>query len=957
MFASAARSISLTLIAVACVGSCACASLAAEGHWAYQTPRRPVVPDFALDANVREPLDAFIQAELARHNLKPAAEADRATLLRRLSLVLHGLVPAPAEVAAFVRDPAPDAYERQVDRLLASPLYGQRMASDWLDLARYADTHGYHADTERQQWRWRDWVVEQLNAGQRFDQFALEQLAGDLLPGATISQRIATGFNRNHRMSGENGAIPEELLAEYAMDRVATTGTAFLGQTFACARCHDHKYEPLSQREFFSLVAIFNSLEESPLVIKQASVEPRLRAPTREQQAELDQLAFRLSTTQAALQARATAAAAVQRRWEQHAVGGELSSPPAEMAIHLPLDKANKDRTPDLARPQHAAKIYGTPEFSPGKFDEALLCGGSTYLELPHWAALTSESSWTLSAWIKPTTRDEMPLVAQVDEVLFFRGVDWSIVDGQVQVRLTQRRGGEELMIRSKETVELHRWQHLAVVFDAKNPLNAKLTRNGKPLETETVGKLPAEGFAAAGPLRVGGLSAELAFRGLIDDVRLYARALSPSEIELLAGGNPIADIVGLPAEKRTAEQQQTLARYYLEHHDAEHQRLSAVLQALRARRDLLLQQIPSVIVTQELPQPRPTFVLNGGQYDQPGERVERGTPAYLSQQAKLGRTDRLGFARWLIDPQHPLTGRVAVNRAWQQVFGQGLVTTPDDFGIRGSKPSHPELLDWLAREFVDTGFDPKRLHRRLVTSATFRQRSDLTAEHLQLDPANRWLARFPRQRLRAEAIRDSALMAAGLINFAHGGPGVKPYQPFDMWKELSYYPNDFSAQTYDTTSGGAMYRRSVYLFWKRNAPPLNLITFDATNRETCTVVRSRTNTPLQALVLLNDPTFVEAARVLAARVLAAKAQTTSERIDRLLLLVLSRKATDEERKLLEQQLTADLAHYQTNLAAAEKLLQVGQAHVPLELLASELAAWTNLAAVVMNLDEALTNH
>ena len=950
MFASAARSISIVII-------CCAIARADEIHWAYRTPARPPVP--TCNPAAREPLDAFIHAELPRHGLQPSPVADRRTLLRRLTLVLHGLAPLPEEVEAFVRDAAPDAYEQQVDRLLAAPAYGQWMASDWLDLARYADTHGYHADTERQQWRWRDWVIEQLNAGQPFDHFALEQLAGDLLPNATLSQRIATGFNRNHRMSGENGAIPEELLVEHALDRVVTTGTAFLGQTWVCARCHDHKYERFSQREFYGLVGFFNSLDESPLVIKQASVEPRLRAPTREQQTELDQLSFRLTATQAALQQRAAAAHADQLRWETCAKtgAGELTSPPAGMAVHLPLDFGEKELTPDLARPQQPAKIDGIAEFSTGKFGEALLGDGKTFLEMPHWPAVTGNQSFTLSAWVFPTTRDELSIVAQVDDVLFFRGVDWTVVDGRLQLRLAHRRGSDELIFRSEETIELSRWQHLAVVFDAKNPSEVQLWRNGKRLEVEVSGKLPTESFAAAGPLRIGGLTAESGFRGLLDEIRLYARPLSPSEVELLAGGNPIADIVRLPAEKRTAEQQQTLARYYLEHHDPEHQRLSGLLQVLRARRDLLLQQIPSVIVAQELPQPRPTFVLTGGQYDQLGERVERATPAYLSQQAKLARADRLGFARWLIDPQHPLTGRVAVNRAWQQVFGSGLVTTPDDFGLRGARPSHPELLDWLAREFVDTGWDPKRLHRQLVTSATFRQQSNLTAAAQLNDPDNRWLARFGRQRLPAEAIRDVALQAAGLIDHAHGGPGVRPYQPGDLWKELSYYPNDLSAQLYRTTTGPAMYRRSVYLFWKRNAPPLNLTTFDAPNRETCVVQRSRTNTPLQALVLLNDPTFVEAARLLATRVLTKEERSIADRLDRLFLFVLARTATAAERELLQQQLTADLEHYAHEPAAAKKLLDVGQAAAPLHLPAAELAAWTNLAAVVLNLDEALMNH
>lgn len=427
--------------------------------------------------------------------------------------------------------------------------------------------------------------------------------------------------------------------------------------------------------------------------------------------------------------------------------------------------------------------------------------------------------------------------------------------------------------------------------------------------------------------------------------------------MELLAGGNPLAEIVQLPAAKRTAEQQQTLTRYYLEHRDADYRRLSETLQTLRSRRELLLKTVPSVTVMQELPEPRPTFVLVNGQYDQPGERVARQTPAYLSQQAQLPTKDRLGFARWLVDPQHPLTGRVAVNRAWEQVFGAGLVSTPDDFGVRGAPPSHPELLDWLTREWIDGGWDSKRLHRQLVNSAAFRQRSEISPAAAASDPGNRWLARYSRTRLSAEAIRDSALQASGLLNAAHGGHGDRPYQPGDLWKELSYYPNDFSAQLYSQSNGASLYRRSVYLFWKRNSPPVNLTTFDAPNRDTCTVARSRTNTPLQALVLLNDPTFVEAARVLAARVLASEATGAKERMDELWLHVVGRPATAAEQAILLRQLAADAAFYRANPAEGLRLLRVGQAPAPRELDVAELAAWTNLATVVLNLDEAITNH
>ncbi|WP_425617282.1 DUF1553 domain-containing protein [Anatilimnocola sp. NA78] len=943
--------------------ACTCALIAgasiqaAEPHWAYLTPQRPTVPSFSQPEKVRGPIDAFLRQELAKHKLEPNAEADRGTLLRRVTLALHGLFPELAELDAFEQSQAPDAYEQQVDRLLASPRYGQHLASDWLDLARYADTHGYHADTEREQWRWRDWVIEQLNAGQPFDQFTLEQLAGDLLPNATLSQRIATGFQRNHMLNDENGAIPAEFLAEHAIDRVNTTGTVWLGQTWGCARCHDHKYEPISQREFYGLMAFFNSVDEPALLARQTAAKPRLAAPTREQQEDLNRLNARIASLQQLLSTRAASSAADQTRWESQLGDENLQAPPANAAVHLPLDVVKDNLTADDARTNKPARVRGTATTAAGQIGNALLLNGQTSLELPHVPALAGDGSWTLSAWIFPTTEDDMSLVAQVDDVLYQRGWEWSLHEGALQVRLTQRRGEDELVVRAKQPVALRRWQHVAARYDQRQPGKVQLWLNGKPLETETTGKLPAAGFVAGGPLRVGGTEHDDGWRGMLDEVRLYARTLSDSELQLLSGGNPLASLLRVKAAERSPSQQATVRQYYLENHDAEYRRLNESLRAEIARHDLFQQQIPTVLVMQELPEPRPTFVLQNGQYDQPGERVQRHAPEYLSQQVKLARQDRLGFARWLIDGQHPLTGRVGVNRAWQQIFGAGLVTTPDDFGLRGAKPSHPELLDWLAREWVDGGWDTKRLHRQLVSSAAFRQQSETSAALATADPENRWLARGPRQRLSAEAIRDSLLAAAGLLNAAQGGPGTKPYQPGDLWKELAFDTNELSAQTYVPGTGGQLYRASVYLFWKRSSPPVNLTTFDAPNREKCTASRSRTNTPLQALVLLNDPTFVEAARVLATRVLREKEATTEARLNRMARLVLSRKVTAAERDLLQKQLAADLEHYNREPTAADQLLHVGQAHLPPDLSHPELAAWTNLAAVLLNLDETITNH
>ena len=957
MFTRARRYRWCMLGAVALACTCALVASAAEPHWAYLTPQRPAIPAFSQPEKVRGAIDAFLQQELAKHRLEANSEADRGTLLRRVTLALNGLLPELAELDEFERSQAPDAYEQQVDRILASPWYGQHLASDWLDLARYADTHGYHADTEREQWRWRDWVIEQLNAGQPFDQFTLEQLAGDLLPHATLSQRMATGFQRNHMLNDENGAIPAEFLAEHAIDRVNTAGTVWLGQTWGCARCHDHKYEPFSQREFYGLMAFFNSIEEPALLAKRTVATPRLPAPMREQQVQLDRLDQQISAWRRSLVLRAENSAADQLQWEERLSGESLNAPPGDAVVYLPLDVVKDNLTADDARSEKPARLRGTASSIGGQIGNALLLNGQTSLELAHVPALAGEGSWTLSAWIFPTTEDDMSLVAQIDEELYHRGWEWSLHEGLLQLRLTQRRSEDELVVRAKEPVALRRWQHVAVRYNHRQPGKVQLWLNGKQLEIETFGKLPATGYIAGGPVQIGGTGHDDGWRGMLDEIRLYARPLSDSELQLLSGGNPLASILRVKPAARTVQQQAAVRQYFLENHDAEYRRLSALLRAEVARRDLLQQQVPTVLVMQELPEPRPTFVLLNGQYDQPRERVQRHTPEYLSQQVKLARQDRLGFARWLIDPQHPLTGRVGVNRAWQQIFGTGLVTTPDDFGLRGAKPSHPALLDWLAREWVDRGWDTKRLHRQLVSSAAFRQQSDISPVQETTDPQNRLLARGPRQRLSAESIRDSLLGAAGLLNGAHGGPGARPYQPGDLWKELALDINELSAQTYVPSTGGQLYRRSVYLFWKRSSPPVNLTTFDAPSREKCTASRSRTNTPLQALVLLNDPTFVEAARELATRVLRAKEPTPEAHMNRMSRLVLSRKVTPAERELLLKQLHADLEHYNREPAAAEQLLHVGQAHLPPDLSHPELAAWTNVAAVLLNLDETITNH
>ncbi|MCI0639394.1 MAG: PSD1 and planctomycete cytochrome C domain-containing protein [Gemmataceae bacterium] len=681
-------------------------------HWAFVAPKRPSLPKVNA-AWPRNGIDRFILARLQSEKLQPSPEADRVTLIRRLTLDLTGLPPTPMEVDAFIADKNPDAYEKLVDRLLSSPHYGERMAVDWLDAARFADTHGYHIDSGRDMTRWREWVIEAFNRDLPFDQFTVDQLAGDLLPDATLPQKIASGFNRNHMINFEGGAIPEEYLNNYIVDRVNTTATVWLGLTMTCAQCHDHKYDPISQKEFYQLYAFFNNVPESGLDGAKGNAAPLLSLPTKEQK-------------------------------------------------------------------------------------EAL----------------------------------------------------------------------------------------------------AKLD----------------------------------------------------TEIESLAASVKKADAAA-------KEQKDQLTR-------------------LQKERDKLRQLIPSTMVMQDIAKPRDTHLLVRGEYNKKAGKVQAGVPAALTPLPKDAPPNRLGLARWLVDPSHPLMARVIVNRYWQLFFGTGLVKTVEDFGAQGELPSHPELLDWLAVEFMqpspvgaapvrkrdsagddnDLSWSTKRLVRLIVTSATYRQSSKVTSALVSRDPENRLLARGPRFRLQAEFIRDQALAVSGLLNREIGGKSVSPYQPAGLWQELHSRGDskNWTAQFFVQSKGKDLYRRTMYTFWKRTSPPPQLATFDAPDREVCTVRRSRTNTPLQALVLMNDPTYVEAARKLAERLLK-EAQTTDDRLTLAFRLATARTPGEKELGVLRGVLEKQLARYRQNEEAALKLLAVGESPRDERIAPAELAAWTMVSSVILNLDETIT--
>jgi len=740
-----------------------------EPHWSFVAPRRPDMPEVKHSSAVRNPIDRFILRRLEREGLDPSAEADRATLIRRVTLDLTGLPPTLAEIDNFLADDSPEAYERVVDRLLDSPHYGEHMARYWLDAARYGDTHGLHLDNERSLWPYRDWVIKAFNSNMPFDQFTVEQLAGDLLPNATVDQLVATGFNRCNVTTGEGGTIEEEFRVRYAVDRVETTSAVWLGLTLGCAVCHEHKYDPVTQKEFYQLFAYFNSLTEQPLDRNVLLPPPVVKVATPEQQARLDELRGRIG----------------------------------------PIEKSIQDALAQVSytdpRESAAGAAPGAPQPAP---TESLL-------------------SW-----------EEAQRAAQKPE-------------------------------------------------------------------------LP----------------------------------------------KPVLEAVRVERAQRTPEQQQRVRDYYLEHvysgTRATFEPLHKSLAAARTEHEQYDASIPSSMIMQDAPERRQAYLLIRGAYDRPGEKVEPGVPAALPPLPADAPPNRLALARWLVDPAHPLTARVTVNRFWQQYFGLGIVKTAEDFGSQGEWPSHPDLLDWLATEFIESGWNVKRLQKLIVMSGTYRQSSHVTPEKLQIDAENTLLARGPRFRMDAEMVRDTALHLSGLLVTKIGGRSVKPYQPAGLWEAISYTSSNTAK--FEKDAGDALYRRGLYTFWKRTSPPPSLMTFDAPSREACTVRRSRTNTPLQALVLMNDEQYVEAARHFARRIVKEGGASPEERIVYGFRLATARSPRADEIQVLRQILDQQSEEFARDAEAAEKLLGVGDSPRDPSFDARELAAWTMIANLLLNLDETVT--
>lgn len=916
-------------------------------HWAFVVPQAGSLPTTQHSTWARNPIDTFVLAGLEAAGLQPAAEADRRTLIRRVSLDLTGLPPSSSAVQAFIDDASPDAWEKVIDRLLASPAYGEHMAVAWLDAARYADTSGYQNDGPRSMWRWRDWVIDAFNRNLPFDQFTIEQIAGDLLENPTLEQRIATGFNRNHRGNAEGGIIPEEYQVEYVADRVDTTFAVWQGLTMGCARCHDHKYDPLRQKEYYQVFAWFNNLPESGRAIKEGNSPPLIKAPLPAQQQQLAQFDEQIRLSEELTRDLRPSLTAAARKWQ--ATGAATAEPDwsvtAGLVSHFPFSGNLHDEVTQAdARVESGAAAW--TERGTG---QAVVLDGSSVINAGETAGFGYFDRFTLAAWVRPEISTGT-LISKMVPVEHGEGYYVHLQEGRVQVNLVKRWLDDSIRVESQAVIPAGRWSHLAVVYDGSRLASGiRLYINGTevPLEVR-LDRLNQTFAVKLEPLRVGG--GQSAFRGALADLRIFGRDLSAAEVELLSVFETVAAIAELPEQEWTDPQQRKLEMAFLERHAESRVREAfEQLSSLRRQRRDLDDQIPTVMVMQELPVPRKTHVLLRGQYDRPGDLVQPGVPAAFAGNFLSHHNNRLDLAKWLVSSENPLTARVAVNRFWQRYFEHGLVRTAEDFGVQGEAPSHPELLDWLAVEFMRSGWDIKALQRLIVTSATYRQSSIQSPRQQSPDPENRLLARGARRRLSAETIRDQALFLSGLLSPKIGGPSVKPYQPEGLWQEIA------TDTAYVQSQGEDLYRRSLYTYWKRTVSPPMMVTFDATSRESCVFNRSRTNTPLQALVLMNDVTFIEAARVMAQQELRQMAGTPRERIERLFRLVTARIPAPRELEILHSRYLQNLETYRQQPAAASDLVHVGEFPVDPALDVTELAALTTVASVLLNLDEVIT--
>ena len=925
-----------------------------KAHWAFVPIERKVPPPVEDgDHWIENPIDMFVLARLNAEGIAPAPRANKETLLRRVTLDLTGVPPTIEELDAFLADDGPDAYERAIDRLLASPGYGEHMAARWLDVARYADTFGYQTDFEMYVWPWRDWVIDTFNRNMPYDQFMTWQLAGDLLPDATQEQRLATTFNRLHRQTNEGGSIPEEFRVAYVVDRTNTFATAFLGVTMQCAQCHDHKFDPISQKDYYSLFAFFDDIDESGMYsfFTRTTPSPGMFLLTDEEEARKAELARAVDEARSARDAEAGAARDRFTAWLN-----DPARPVPEPApvVALPFETIEEGKTANIANAEASVTVAEGVALEPGAIGQAARFDGEAIVDCVDQARFERTQPFSLSLWVKTEEHPEHVVVchttmASLDAAS--RGYELLLEDGRPTVGLTHYWPGNAIRIEAREAIPTGQWVHLAVTYDGtSSAAGVRIYQNGAPMAVDVIRDNLFKTILYDEPDKGPGLKLAARFRDVgfkdsgIDEFRVYDRPLSCAEVAALALNQPVADrIASLLAD--AAQHDDALFDYYLHAVDGPYKDAAARFQQCAQEENAFLTGLREIMVMEDMAEPRQAYVLSRGAYDAPAEPVEPATPDSILPYPENLPRNRLGLAQWLTDPANPLTARVAVNRYWQMFFGRGLVETQEDFGTQGRAPTHPKLLDWLASEFMNSGWNVQELQKLILLSATYRQDSRPRPDLAERDPLNELLACGPRQRLTAEAIRDSALAASGLLVEKRGGPSVYPYQPGDIWR-------DASQVSYTEATGEGLYRRSMYTFWKRTVPPPSMLSFDAVAREVCVVRREVTATPLQSLILLNDPQYVEAARVLASRALSAAPEDLDGRIEQIFRALVSREPTSDEVAVLRQAYDEQRDYYLEHPDKAVGILNVGETPAPEGVVDAEAAATAAVAQVIMNLDE-----
>jgi hypothetical protein len=904
-------------------------------HWSLTPlPKTVTVPN-----NRSLPIDAFIHERLKAQGLAMSPAATKEAWLRRVTFDLTGLPPTIAEIDAFTKDTSKQAWNTVLDRLFRSPRYGERMASDWLDLARYADTYGYQSDQPCAMWPYRDWVIDAFNRNLRYDLFLTEQLAGDLLPNPKLSQRVATAFNRLHMQNEEGGIIEEEFRVAYVVDRVNTFGTAFLGQTFECSRCHDHKYDPITQKDYYSLFSFFQNIDESGQTshFTKSMNTPTLLLPTPPQEAQIAILQFKVKQAEAELKSAHTAGHAAFAKWKAERADVEVMKGVTDNFAFFNMKDGQVPNATSADVKKKPGKAHESPMVD-GKF---VRLNGENGFDLGGVGHFSRSDPFSLEIKIKAESFVPRAVILHHSKAPIdagSRGYELLLENGRLAFGLHHMWPGNAVKVRTRKPIANNQWTRIVVTADGSGTAaGMRIYANGWPAEVDVIRDQLTKDITYPGgepPLQVGYRFRDNGFKnGCVTALTIYDRAVTPYEVAT-SNTDDVVDV--------TADQERD---FYLSAYDQPSLKALEKLKAARKELAKFIEPIPEIMVMSELPTPKPAFVLKRGAYDSPGEAVTADTPKSLPAFKSEFARNRLGLALWLREPDHPLTARVMVNRLWQQMFGRGLVESSDNFGSTGTPPTHPELLDWLARDFVDHGWDIQRTLRMIATSDAYRQSSRTTPEVRAKDPYNLLLARAPVRRLSAEMLRDQALFTSGLLQEKQGGPSVFPYQPAGLWNDAMGRP------PYPQSKGFDLYRRSLYTHWKRTAPPPAMLTFDSADRSNCAAKRQSTSTPLQALVLLNDPTYIEAARVLAEKLVTE--HTESEvRIKSAFRIIVGRAASEAEFKVLEQCLIEQTNLYCTDEAAADKLLAVGATKPKKDMVKAVVAGMTQVNLTLFNHEE-----